>query len=427
MKFSKNAVSKKLPQTLIDEFEGPMLFSYVWWILKQAQQRQIGTLYFLARDGYLLKEIAQKFCNRFALSIECRYLYCSRVSLRLPSYHLIGDQSYYYLLEPGYYITFEKLMKRANLTDEESKLVCHDCRFPWKEKERILGKKEFQQLSQSLRDSFVYRELIIKKSKIAYQTASGYLRQEIPLNLKKFAIVDSGWLGSMQFFLSRLLYSIGFRGEIEGFYFGLYTFPSDCQSGRYSAWYFDNSTGARDKAAFCNNLFECLLGAPHGMTTKYTYKENRFMPVLEPAQNCSSFFYREKEILQYTQKRLETITFELFQEDEQKYETRKLVRRYMMYPTQQEVRYYGSLHFSDDITESSRSSFLVNSNYKQSLQNCLISRRILSFLKISKKNRSVPYWPYGAIAFLPKWKKWWYRKNVYWWEWIRCQIISKNF
>ena len=74
---------------LIKEFVGPILFDYVWWILYQAQQRGIQRLYFLARDGYLLREIAQQFCARFGLKIECRYLYCSRAALRMPSYHLL--------------------------------------------------------------------------------------------------------------------------------------------------------------------------------------------------------------------------------------------------------------------------------------------------------------------------------------------------
>lgn len=424
MKLSENIRSENLPQTLINKFEGPVLFSYVWWVLMKTQERGIKTLYFLSRDGYLLKEIAQEFCNRFALPIECRYLYCSRVSLRLPSYHLIGEKSYYFLLESGCYITFKKIMKQINLTDEESKIVCSDCEFSWKEKDRVLGKKEFQELSKRLKNSSAYKELVMKKSKEAYQTTSEYLRQEIPLDSPKIAIVDSGWLGSMQFFLSQLLHSMGFQGEIEGFYFGLYKSPSDPQNGKYNAWYFDTNTNIRGKAEFCNNLFECLLSAPHGMTTKYSYRDNKFMPVLEPAQNYSSFFYREKKLLQYTRNRLETTIFQFFQENEQKSETQKLIKRYMMYPTKQEARYYGDLRFSADITESSISS--LASPDKELLQNCLISRRILSFFKISKKNRPIPYWPYGAIAFLPEWKKWWYRKNVYWWEWMRCQIMSKN-
>ena len=42
-----------------NKISGPVFLNYVLWILKSAQQKGIKTLYFLARDGFLLWEIAQ--------------------------------------------------------------------------------------------------------------------------------------------------------------------------------------------------------------------------------------------------------------------------------------------------------------------------------------------------------------------------------
>ena len=58
----------------------PVMVSYVWWVLIEAQKRKIDTLYFLARDGYTLYEVAKLFCEKFGIDIDCKYLYCSRVS-----------------------------------------------------------------------------------------------------------------------------------------------------------------------------------------------------------------------------------------------------------------------------------------------------------------------------------------------------------
>lgn len=82
-----------LMETLSKEFTGPLLFHYVWWVLYHAMERDIRTLCFLARDGYLLREIALQFCKKFDLPIDCRYLYSSRASLRMPTYHFIGDEA----------------------------------------------------------------------------------------------------------------------------------------------------------------------------------------------------------------------------------------------------------------------------------------------------------------------------------------------
>ena len=80
-----DAFTKKLYET----FPGRLMTDYVWWVLQEAEKAGIKTLYFLARDGWLLREIGLVICEHYSLDIECKYLYCSRISLRTPSYLLL--------------------------------------------------------------------------------------------------------------------------------------------------------------------------------------------------------------------------------------------------------------------------------------------------------------------------------------------------
>ncbi|MEG0691598.1 MAG: hypothetical protein RR444_00775 [Oscillospiraceae bacterium] len=41
-----------------EEITAPILFAYVWWVLKEADQIGLKKLYFLARDGYIMHKIA---------------------------------------------------------------------------------------------------------------------------------------------------------------------------------------------------------------------------------------------------------------------------------------------------------------------------------------------------------------------------------
>lgn len=79
----------------------PVLYNYVWWCLQQAIHDQVDTLYFLARDGHILYEIAKRFCEQYALPIHCQYLYVSRMALRMPAYHRMGEAAYDLLLVRG--------------------------------------------------------------------------------------------------------------------------------------------------------------------------------------------------------------------------------------------------------------------------------------------------------------------------------------
>ena len=76
-------------------------------------------VYFLARDGYLLYKLANEICEKNNLNIDCRYLYCSRFSLRMPSYHIIGDEAQKLLFSKGYYYTTKSVLERADLNENE--------------------------------------------------------------------------------------------------------------------------------------------------------------------------------------------------------------------------------------------------------------------------------------------------------------------
>lgn len=57
---------------------GVMLFPYVQWILEMAVKLKLRKLYFVARDGYVLKKIADKIIEKEGLMIQTAYLYGSR-------------------------------------------------------------------------------------------------------------------------------------------------------------------------------------------------------------------------------------------------------------------------------------------------------------------------------------------------------------
>lgn len=64
-------------------FYGFILYSFVDWIIKQTLERKISYLYFVARDGYVLKKIADAIINQNKYHIRTNYLYGSRRAWRV--------------------------------------------------------------------------------------------------------------------------------------------------------------------------------------------------------------------------------------------------------------------------------------------------------------------------------------------------------
>lgn len=413
-------------EKLANEFSGPILFSYVWWVLREAQARGIRKLYFLARDGYTLKKIADLFCRKFDLNISTEYLYCSRAAFRMPTYHFIGGEAFDLLLQWGYRVTPKSVLQRAELSVEERREVYRECDVSEADEEKLLSRRQFDTYAQRLRRSGLLRALLYKKSAAAYQNAIGYLKQEGLFQENPVAVVDSGWTGSMQRSLRQLMEFAGYQGQFTGFYFGMFAAPRTAADGEYLTWYFRGGQDTAEKVFFSNNLFECLLAAPHGMTTGYRFKNGSYQPVLNDSGGQEELALAQKQsecICMYAQRRLEEVSFRAFSPETLLKDTRRRLKRYMVRPKKEEATYYGQFLFCDDVTEAYHSS-LADDNQKALLKEYSILRRVARRVlgTGSFQIRQELFWPYGVTAFLPAWKRWWWRGNLYLWEYLKYTI-----
>ena len=65
---------------------GPILMPYVEWLLHRSEALGFKRLYFIARDGYILKLMADALIERLGLGIKTHYIHGSRKAWRMPSY-----------------------------------------------------------------------------------------------------------------------------------------------------------------------------------------------------------------------------------------------------------------------------------------------------------------------------------------------------
>lgn len=407
------------------EITGPILTGFVCWILKEAEKQKINTLYFLARDGYILYYIAKQLCAEKGLSIECRYLYCSRHSLRLATYHFIGNEAYELLLNQGYNLTACQLLQRVGFSEGERRKIYCQSGFENINEHAKLTKQELNQFRNQLPRNELYNKKIQEQSRTAYAATIGYLKQEGLLDLQTVAIVDSGWTGSMQRSLRQLLESVNYVEKIVGFYFGMFAQPKDILDGHYFTWYFDAKSKIKEKVLFCNNLFECMLSAPHGTTLTYKNENKQYYPVLKEFDSESLFAetvnMQIKGILSYSQRLIENLQWETIDLNVVYSMSEELLIRLMCFPTKQEVRIWSAFRFCDDITDN-HTTGLINREDLYSLNQYLLLRRICNKLKKKTQNEKQLFWVWGAIAYLPSYKRGWFQLNFAIGEWLRYKL-----
>lgn len=358
---------------------GPALIGFVLWLLRDAAALGKTRLYFLARDGYLMHQAAQIFCRRLGLPIECRYLSCSRYSLRLPEYHLDHEAALRHICRGGLEVSLRRVLSRAGLTDEEQRITAdHLGLLPGMD--RPLGAGELSRLRQRLAACPVFLRYMDDRSEAAYPLLCGYLKQEGLLNGTADALVDSGWVGTVQQSLGRILARMGRRYPPEGYYWGLYDLPPDACGRDYHFYAFGPRGPAAAKALFSNCLFEAVFTAPHGMTVGYREQGGKFLPCYGAVSEMRADLLKGLsdgilETVRMYAEHMGASLPDLRALKQLRSTAGRLLTLLMKFPSYPEAELLGELPFSDDMTgEESRLAAPLS---ERELEQCRSPYRLL--------------------------------------------------
>ncbi|MDE6138952.1 MAG: hypothetical protein K2F57_05735, partial [Candidatus Gastranaerophilales bacterium] len=194
---------------------GPLFYPYVSWILKQAQARDIKCLYFVARDGYVLKAIADVLIKKQKLDIKTIYIYGSKKAWRVPSLDLSNK-----LLTEQFVETLlwehKKLDKNLGLTYEE---VCECIPKQFHDFRKNFSLAKTEKLKRFLLSDGKLLALAVERNKEKRANVISYLRQMLELaDGCKFAFVDIDGTRFSMNCMSGLVHEF-YDEQLTGFYF----------------------------------------------------------------------------------------------------------------------------------------------------------------------------------------------------------------
>lgn len=249
-------------------FGAAILVPYVTWLLHESQRKKIKKLFFIARDGYILKKIADLLIEGYNLPIETAYLYGSRRAWRLPSVKP-GNfwlPEFFRFNNQAEIRSYAQIAETLELDLEELKKLLPFARENGKELSWGLMQEILSILTEEQDETTA---LIYEKQKEKREAAIEYLRQEIGERGKDFAFVDLIGSGYTQRCLAALMDSFCDK-PVKTFFYRL-----DCC----------NSGDKNENLAFFPNrmkmgsVIEVLCGAPHGQTNGYEYKAGKWIPI----------------------------------------------------------------------------------------------------------------------------------------------------
>ncbi len=364
----------------------PVLVEFVSWVMEQALAVGKNRLYFLSRDGYQMYLTARRLAAYKNIPVECRYLHVSRYSMRIPGYHLDMERCMDSICVGGIDVTLLKILRRGALTEEECRIVIGELKLE-EVQDRILNYCQVVQLKKRLAASGRLRQYIWQHSMEAYDNAIGYLKQEGLCRDADFAIVDSGWTGTLQCSIEILVQSVNPDIKVDGYYFGMYEYPERAGRERFHTYYFSPGYGVARKVCFSNSLFETIVSSDEGMTLAYGEENGKYFPVLAERENLNAEqLRRNAAVLERYLKHLESVDksygWKTGNGDSRLVKTgrelaEKLLKSFMSRPTALEYECYGKDLFSDDVLDECQKEAAAELTRKQIKDQRLFSKLLI--------------------------------------------------
>lgn len=340
----------------------PILTAYTIWILQQAKARQLARIYFLARDGEILLQIAQELAPKIYPEVELRYLYVSRQALRMPGLTKIDRAFWEWMFDDTDIFSINSLLARMCLDRATAEGIFTALGYPFELWQNNLSAQERTTLRTKLEKHEPLQELVLQIAAQKREVLKAYLYQEKMLDGQAFGLVDVGWRGSLQISLENVFALFGTRNPV-GFYFALDK-PSGGlkHRGEAIAFFFNlnHAVGLRNDIDYRYvSAMEVFCAGCEGTTLDYVLQaDGSVVPLLkhphnQPALNWGLEFFQQS-VMAFVRHLVERSPTDLIFLTSPKLWREALDRLFLTFndtPTQQEAEAFTDCPFFDDPNE----------------------------------------------------------------------------
>ena len=255
------------------EIFGVFLIGFCKWIHENITKEKINNIFFLARDGYIVKEVYDKLYP----NENTKYLYISRKSLVLPSIKSYNTNEIIdsLILPPSFKIDDILSLLNIDIDKVKSKINKYDLNKIYYRK-KLNEYNDIKKLIDDLKD------IIIKNIKEQEDYFTKYLKDEEFKD--KVAIIDIGWHNSIQNYFIKINDKFKLNTRIFGYYVGVYDNAKKVKEphkakGYLYEYYKDNDL--QYKTFSFVSLLESMFLKNEGTTLSYKKINNQIKPVID--------------------------------------------------------------------------------------------------------------------------------------------------
>jgi FMN phosphatase YigB (HAD superfamily) len=264
----------------------PTLTGFVLWLLARTQQLGLKRLYFVARDGQILIDMARRLAAKLNVQCDLRYLYMSRQALNLYGMIENDEELSSWIWDNTPYLSVRSFLARISVDPKEIKELLESAGFYENNWSRNLDHEERLALRPLIQHP-EFRAFIVHKIRNKQKVVLKYLKQEGLFEPVEWALVDLGWHGSLQNSLAVILEGLRLKPPL-GFYFGLIKRPAQNRFGPREAYFFDSGLNRGFVKEATDGAFvrlEMFCSGDHGTVTGFTDDGDAVRPILKEQHN----------------------------------------------------------------------------------------------------------------------------------------------
>lgn len=192
---------------------GPMISGFMLWLGREAKRGGVTKLFFLSREGWLLKQVYDELHKHVNDAIPSFYLYASRRATRVANLKSKGDvlslagNPYRAGVSIGDLIKSRFGLETSDIPEEFWAASSYSGPEQVLDSDQV-SKVRFSKFCSSISNLIIQHADVERESYLAYLQETGFISEEKP------AIVDIGWKANMQAAISNLL-----QKPIQGYYY----------------------------------------------------------------------------------------------------------------------------------------------------------------------------------------------------------------
>lgn len=249
-------------------YAAPVLFNYINYILSKCKEKSIKRLYFISRDGYILKFIADYIIDKLKLDIKTKYIYLSRKAIIPAAFTQELSISRHILNLNG-------LSQYFNIAVDSLKSYAPQLKI-----ETLFKESDYLQLNCNVE----LKKVLFESQNTNRNIVKDYLMQEVDVSDNKFAFIDLCGTGETLSAVRRLI-------------------ASKCDD-KFTVFYLHYFRSINDKdidliyypVCFTNSLgLENLCRAPHGVVIGYGKIDDVVVPIFGQREFETFDFDKYKE------------------------------------------------------------------------------------------------------------------------------------